>query len=707
MLKDDNTVQDKASWMPLASEGLRLIIFAMIYWLAAQLGLFFVLRPEGIASIWPASGLALATLLWVEDKDRNRYVAAIFAANFLANIIGGNTVFTSLGFAAANAAEPVLGWWTFTRIAGQSKDFSSIKEAWGLAAAAVFANSLTAFLGAAVPALAFGAPYWATWKLWWVADGLGILTIAPFLLSWTAWKRNVLPSLTIHRLIEGAAILLLTVVINLNIFGMMPVEVQFANRPYALFPLIVWMAIRFESTGASAVMLCISSFFIANLVFTPEVYPWGETALLSRLIQTQGYLIMLSMVSLFSAASMSSLRNSEKLLRNEKEALRESEERYRDLVERTGCLINNVDGKGCITYINDIGEKIFGKRKDELIGLSAFRFIHPDDRAGTEEWFNGCVSSGLPQSSIENRQINSSTGEVFHLLWTSNFIYDEKGQIQGVNGIAQNITERKRAEEEKRSLEERLQRAEKMEALGTLAGGVAHDLNNLLGALVGNAEILVADMSRTDPLCELGLKIISSAERAAEQVQDLLTMARRGVVLKKPDSLNRIVADQLKTAEIREMLSSHPHVAIETEYDRDLLDINASAIHIERVVMNLITNALCAMPEKGTITIRTENRYLDRPLTGYEEVPKGEYAVLSVSDTGRGISQEHMKHLFDPFYMRKMLKQRGTGPGLSVIWGALKDHDGYIDVTSDPGKGATYTLYFPATHDNIPRSLTF
>lgn len=122
---------------------LRLIIFAAVYWLTARIGLLFVLQPEGVASIWPASGLALATLLLVGDKDRGKYVAAIFTANFLANFTGGSTAAASLGFALANTAGAALGWWTFYRIAGRADGFSSIKEVWGLAAAAILANGLT------------------------------------------------------------------------------------------------------------------------------------------------------------------------------------------------------------------------------------------------------------------------------------------------------------------------------------------------------------------------------------------------------------------------------------------------------------------------------------------------------------------------------------------------------------------------------------
>ena len=213
------------------------------------MGLLFVLQPEGVASLWPISGLALATLLWAEDKDRWKYLAAIGATNFLANFTGGNTIFASLGFAAANVAEAVLGWWTFCRIAGRHKGFSSIKEVLGLVAAAVFANGLTALLGAAVPHVAFGAPYWATWRLRWIADGLGMMLISPLLICWATWKRTIASPPPLPRLIEGAAIILFTLATILCIFRILPTDIPIINRPYTLFLLVIWMAIRFEAPG--------------------------------------------------------------------------------------------------------------------------------------------------------------------------------------------------------------------------------------------------------------------------------------------------------------------------------------------------------------------------------------------------------------------------------------------------------------------------
>ncbi len=387
------------------------------------------------------------------------------------------------------------------------------------------------------------------------------------------------------------------------------------------------------------------------------------------------------------------LEKSESERKRASEALRESEERFRKIFEEAHLGIVITSPSFIFENANPAFCRMVGYSADELRSMTFADITHPDYLKQDMEKVKKVGLGELPFYKTEKRYVNKSGKVLWGDLIVSS-IHDEHGALRYYLSLVNDITERKVAEEEKRSLEERLQRAEKMEAIGTLAGGVAHDLNNMLGVLIGNAEMLIDGLEKTDPLHRLAQEIMSSGERAAAEVQNLLTMARQGVVWREPVNLNRIVAGLLKTPEIRKMLSDHPHVTIETQYERDLLNINASAIHIERALTNLISNALRVLPEKGKITIRTENRYLDRPLKGYEEVPKGEYAVLSVSDTGIGILPEHMKHLFEPFYMRKVLKNGGKGLGLSVMWGALKDHDGYADVTSEPGKGTTFTFYF-------------
>ena len=194
-------------------------------------------------------------------------------------------------------------------------------------------------------------------------------------------------------------------------------------------------------------------------------------------------------------------------------------------------------------------------------------------------------------------------------------------------------------------------------------------------------------------------KIMKGGGRAAAIVQDLLTLARRGVHSESVVNLNTIIEEFRKTPEFDNIRFSHPRVLIRTGLAPDLLSIKGSPSHLYKTLMNLLTNAVEAMPRGGTVTLSTVNRNLDRPVQGYDAVREGDYAVLTVSDTGEGIAAADLKHIFEPFYTKKVMGRSGTGLGLAVVWGTVKDHHGYIDVQSEPGKGTAFTLYFPVTRE--------
>jgi signal transduction histidine kinase/ActR/RegA family two-component response regulator len=274
-------------------------------------------------------------------------------------------------------------------------------------------------------------------------------------------------------------------------------------------------------------------------------------------------------------------------------------------------------------------------------------------------------------------------------------------QIAGAIANAQLYRELKQAEEEKLSLAERLQRAEKMEALGTLAGGVAYDLNNVLGIIVGYAEMLLMDADESNPMRENLLNIMSEGQSAAAIVQDLLSMTRRGVSRRRVLNLNRIIADSQQSPEFKNLSSYHPSIKIRTDLEPDLPNISGSSVHLGKTIFNLVSNASESMPNGGIVTIKTANQYLEEPIHGYDEVRDGDYVVLSVSDTGEGISAADLERIFEPFYTKKVMGRSGTGLGLAVVWGTVKDHNGYINVESEEGKGSTFTLYFPVTREDI------
>jgi len=269
---------------------------------------------------------------------------------------------------------------------------------------------------------------------------------------------------------------------------------------------------------------------------------------------------------------------------------------------------------------------------------------------------------------------------------------DDKGEILAAIECIRDNTVQKR-------LEERLKRAEKMESLGTLAGGVAHDLNNVLGVMVGYSELLLEKLPPESPQRRYADHILQSSVKGAAIIQDLLTLARRGVSVAEVVNLNRIIDEYLKSPECEKMKSYHPGVKMTTVLDKDLSNLKGSPIHLGKMVMNLVSNAAEAITGSGEVTIRTENRYLDKPIRGYDAVQGGDYLVLTVSDTGGGISTTDLGKIFEPFYTKKLMGRSGTGLGLAVVWGTVKDHQGYIDVRSEEGKGSHFILYFPVTRE--------
>jgi signal transduction histidine kinase len=256
---------------------------------------------------------------------------------------------------------------------------------------------------------------------------------------------------------------------------------------------------------------------------------------------------------------------------------------------------------------------------------------------------------------------------------------------------------------DRKILEEQLQHAKKMEAIGTLAGGVAHDLNNVLAGLVSYPDLLLMDIPQESPLREPILTIQKSGEKAATIVQDLLALARRGVAVNEVVNIDIIVGEYLMSPEYQRLKSYHPKVEVETKYRTDLLNILGSPVHLAKTVMNLVSNAAEAMPDGGKIFISTENRYIDRPFRGYDHVEEGDYIVLKVSDTGVGISAEDIKRIFEPFYTKKVMGRSGTGLGMAIVWGTVKDHKGYIDIQSIERKGTTFTFYFPVTRKELAK----
>jgi PAS domain S-box-containing protein len=384
------------------------------------------------------------------------------------------------------------------------------------------------------------------------------------------------------------------------------------------------------------------------------------------------------------------------------EALRQSQDKYRAIIENMEEGYLEVDITGRITFFNEAGRNFLGYSKEETMGMHYKKYTDGENARKIFEAYSVVYETGVPLRLFEWDVIRKD-GARRTVEGSASLIVDAEGRPMGFRGLFRDTTDRKRLHDERRQLQERLHRAEKMEALGTLAGGVAHDLNNVLGVLVGYSELLLQNLPQDSPLHRHALQILKGGERAAAIIQDLLTLTRRGVVVSDIVSLNMLISDFLQTPEFEAVKTHHPGVMFKTSLDADLLNVKGSPTHIGKTVMNLLSNAAEAITGFGEVLIQTENRYVDRPIHGYDNTQEGEYAVLTVSDTGSGIAPSDVGRIFEPFYTKKVMGRSGTGLGLAVVWGTVKDHSGYIDVQSTEGKGTTFTLYFPVTREDLTK----
>lgn len=396
-------------------------------------------------------------------------------------------------------------------------------------------------------------------------------------------------------------------------------------------------------------------------------------------------------------------------------ALQESQRRLADIIDFLPDATLIVDKDGRVIFWNRAMETLTGISKEEMLGKGDQAYALP---------FYGekrpiPIDLALhPNAEVEKQYTTlHRTGDIVfgeaytpkippgdvHLSSMASVLRDSQGEIIAAIECIRNNTERKR-------LEERLTRAEKMEALGTMAGGVAHDLNNVLGVLTGYAELMKLKIPLEDPLYVYADNIHESGKRGAAIIADLLTLARRGVSVSEVVNLSQLISKYVKSVEFIKLKADHTLVTFKIDVREDLMNIKGSPVHLSKTLMNLVSNAVEAISEMGEVVITARNCYLDMPVSGYDDVNEGDYVLLSVSDTGQGISPADLSKIFEPFYTRKVMGKSGTGLGLAIVWGTIKDHGGYIDVKSEEGTGSVFTLYFPATTEGtspqkIPTSI--
>ena len=382
-------------------------------------------------------------------------------------------------------------------------------------------------------------------------------------------------------------------------------------------------------------------------------------------------------------------------------SLGDSEARYRFLTENIDDVIWTMDMDLNYTYISPAVDRLQDWSPEAIMAMSLDQVMPPASMKIAmdilaEHFALGTATGDFNRRSTFEAELYRSDGSCVPVEITALFMVDDDGQPEGILGVSRDITERLKAQQEKQDLQFKLVRAKKMEALGLLAGGVAHDLNNILSGVLSYPELLLMDLDRESPLRKPLETIRDSGQRAAAVVSDLITVARGVASQQDVLDLNSLIKTFMGGPEFRELRQGHASVSIERKLDPALLYVKGSAVHLEKALMNLLANAVEAVETRGTVQVSTGNRYLDQPLPGQGESDVGEYVVLSVADNGPGISTEDQERIFEPFYSRKIMGRSGTGLGLTVVWNTVRDHDGFIHLRSGDG-GTVFDLYLPAS----------
>ena len=370
--------------------------------------------------------------------------------------------------------------------------------------------------------------------------------------------------------------------------------------------------------------------------------------------------------------------------------LRESERRFHDLVDLLPEMVLETNLDGHILYANKAAKNQLGLIFQSESAASFTDFIIEEDRERANQAFHDSLrlTSGLQDFTIRDHDDHT-----FPVLLRAAPIV--KGhEVTGARMIIVDITERHR-------LEEQLRRDQKMKAIGLMAGGVAHDLNNILSGIISYPELLLLDLEEDNRLRRPLESIRRAGLDASEVVSDLLTVARGISANREVTNPNKLITDYLASPDFQQLRSRVPLITFHNSLAPDLGNISCSPIHIRKCLMNLVTNGVESIQGKGTVSIVTANHFqhIAAPYNS-QILPEGAYAKIIVGDSGTGIAPHEIDHIFEPFYTKKVMGRSGTGLGLAVVWNTMRDHGGVVSVVSDK-HGTTFELFFPTVAERV------
>jgi PAS domain S-box-containing protein len=699
---------------------LELCLIGVVYFLLAKFGLALASINPSATPIWPPSGFALAAFL----LRGYRIWPAILVGAFVVNATTAGSIATSIVIGCGNALEGLVGAYLINRWSGGRDTYASPAGVARFALISFLPTELSATIGVVSLALA-GFVDWSSfgsiWLTWWLGDLAGALVITPVITLWAVSSRQSLQS---WELAESIAVFACACAIGVIAFSPLIEQTHQAPLGFLAVVPLMWSALRRGQRDTATVALIFSCFAVWDTL--AGFGPFSQGDLNESFLLLLMFMISIAIPSLALSADVAMRKRTEEELRRTQDelnqrvdrrtsaltatnlALREEVDRRkhaeaeldqqrRYLVEaqrlaNLGSWIRDLDS-GKVTWSAQLFD-IYGLRPDQFGGTfdAVLEHVHPDDRERVAAEARNALETG--QRFQTEMRIIRPGGEVRHLQNCIEMIKDENDRIVRMLGISQDVSERRAAETALERTREQLAQLQKMEAIGQLTGGIAHDFNNLLMIVTGHAELLRRRLS--EPKALAGLDAIQGAARRGESLtRQLLTFSRRQPLDPVPVDL------RARVEAVRAMLAGSllDSVSLVVDIPPEVWPVEVDIAEFELALVNIAVNARDAMPQGGTFTLSARNVVAQAARPAGQ--PDGDHVELALSDTGVGIAPDTIKRIFDPFFTTKAVG-KGSGLGLSQVYGFAHQSGGTVSVTSEVGRGTTVTLRFPRTHAAVP-----
>jgi PAS domain S-box-containing protein len=649
-------------------------LLAAVYYAAARLGLRYASIGQTVSLIWPPTGIALAALTLLGY----RYWPGVSVGAFLANAATPIPLIAAGGIAAGNTLEALVAAHLLRRIAGDRPRLDDLRHVRALLIASLIGTLCSAVVGSTSLRLAGVLPVGilSTTAIWWIGDLLGALIMGPAILVWGSRPREDGTA----RLLEIVALCVGALAVAELVLGRFvhPGVLRQIDYHYLLFPFVIWAALRFGSRGAALMTLGVATVAVVHTVRGGGPFV-GETST-NTLFAVASYLAIVAVTGLVLAAAVQWERD------EATSALAHSQEQLRRALDaaRMGTWVWSVNDNTLVW--DQTLRQLFGLSPEQKVSSyeEFLALIHPEDRTFVAESVRRVLQEG-GDLDYEFRVILPG-GRVRWIADQGEVRRDEQGKPIYMGGVCTDVTER-------RMTEERLRQAHRMESVGRLAGGVAHETNNQMSVVLGAAEFILQRRDIPEAVRADVEFVQKAAERTAAITSQLLAFSRRQILRPEVLDLNQFLIGWEPV--LRRLMGEDYTVQLRLPKDQSF--VRADPGQLEQVLLNLALNARDAMPRGGVLIVETFHTRLTSDYAGRKPdtlVRPGAYAVLAVSDTGHGMDRETLSHVFEPFFTTKELG-KGTGLGLSTVYGIVKQSEGYVWAYSEPGHGTTFKIYLP------------